>query len=341
MSAVPGRPSQGPPYAYACVDRSPLVQPFCRYVVRWFVAWMPLGVPANLLTLGSSACVWAMLCAATMGPPAGAIVCLVLMSAYVIYDHADGMHARRTGASGPLGEFLDHYLDAFHGPIAMTVIFQVAGQEHMRILPVAVWAVALAGAATMVEQRERRVLYFGVIGPLEGMLVTIAILGSWCVPGPRAFWLAPHALGLTPFAVVATLCCVACLATVAGCVARIGRLPRALAAYLASSGLLLWASAGTGRPWWAAPLLLALHGADFSGRTILGHLRDSARAVPDLAAPCIVAAAAWLGRGDTWAIILAACYLAIRNALDAASALRAYRRMWRWWNPRGGAFTSG
>ena len=62
-----------PAYTYTCVDRSPLVAPFCRHVVRWFVQWMPPAVPANQLTLASSACMWVMLGLVTTAADAAAL----------------------------------------------------------------------------------------------------------------------------------------------------------------------------------------------------------------------------------------------------------------------------
>ncbi|MET0261759.1 MAG: hypothetical protein ABW223_02590, partial [Rariglobus sp.] len=78
-----------PAYSYTCEDRSVLVRPFCRYFVRWFVIWMPRAVPANMLTLGSSACMWVMLAVTAFStePVALAGWCVALMAGYVIYDH--------------------------------------------------------------------------------------------------------------------------------------------------------------------------------------------------------------------------------------------------------------
>jgi len=323
-----------PAYTYRCVDRSVLVGPFCRYVVRWFVQWMPRAVPANLLTLGSSACMWVMLAlAAIASDPAGlAPWCLALMAAYVIYDHADGMHSRRTGTSSPLGEFLDHYADAFHGPITVVVMFLVAGCADSPLLVVLVWAVALAGAAIMVEERERKELHFGVLGPLEGMLLGLAFFASWSHPAAAAWWHAPLSGDFTVFAAVMAGGALGSLVTVVGCVRRIGRMPAGLPVFALAGAVFCALGLWGGTAWWGPVLLLMLHGADYSGRTIASHLRGTPPARADVVAPVLVAVALAAGVPGVWPVAAAAVWLVVRNAGLAAGFFAVFGGYWRWRN---------
>lgn len=326
-----------PVYRYVCTDRSPLVGPFCRYGVRWFVQWMPPAVPANLLTLGSSLCMWAMLALAVTTPPATALAwwCLALMAGYVIYDHADGMHSRRTGTSSPLGEFLDHYTDAFHGSIAVVVMFLVAGREASWMLGLGVWLVGLAGAATMVEEHERKVLYFGLVGPLEGMLLVIGYFASWCGTDAGRWWHAPLIGGVTGFETVVIACAAACLLAVLGCARRTGRMPAKLAAF-ALAGAVLWGlSWWRERNWWEAGLLLALHDSDFTGRVISSHLRGTPLPWPDWVAPVVMAVAIILPLPPIWLVGVTALYLLGRNVSLVSRFMKVFGGNWRWRNVAG------
>ncbi len=324
-----------PAYTYVCVDRSLLVGPFCRHVVRWFVEWLPRAVPANLLTLGSSACMWGMLILAMTAadPVALAPWCLGLMAAYVIYDHADGMQARRTGTSSPLGEFLDHYTDAFHGPIAVVVMFLLAGRGDSPLLAPVLWSVTLAGAAVMVEERERKELYFGVLGPLEGMLLVLAFCASWCHPAAAAWWHAPLAGDITGFEAVMALGVAGGGWTLAGGVRRIGRAPANLILFAMSGavfcGLGWWCDAA----WWELAVLFALHGADFSGRTIASHLGGTPRPWPDGVAPLLVIVAFIAGVPPGWAVVPAGIWLTARNVWLVAGVFAMFGHCWRWRNP--------
>ena len=322
-----------PPYAFVCVDRSLLVRPFCRYVVQPFAQWVPAGVPANYITLISSACMWLML-ALVVGRPTAALApwCLALMCGYVIYDHADGMHARRTGTSGPLGEYLDHFLDVFHAAIAVIAAAAVSGLAGSPWLPLVLWAVLLGSAATMVEQLERRELFFGVLGPLEGMLVMMAFFAAWCPAGAAEWWSMP-VWGLTRLDLAFAIGGAGGLVPAIACVRRIGRVPWSLATYAVASGGLIWALVGSEVGSTGTMLLVMLHGSDYVGRVIGCHLRGGSRPWPDLVAPTAAAFVSLSGVGSEWLGMALALYLAVRNVGAIARTVHALRRGWRWWNP--------
>jgi phosphatidylglycerophosphate synthase len=323
------------PYSYTCVDLSPLVRPFCRFVVRWFVVWMPQGVPANLLTLGSSACAWAMLAVAALSadPTRAAPWCLLLMAIYVIYDHADGMHARRTGTSGPLGEFLDHYLDAFHGAFALLTLFIIAGQPDSRFLIPAVWAVSLAGTATMVEEKARGILHFGFVGPLEGMLLVMAFLATFSVRPVATFWQYRILAQATSFEIAMGVAALGALATVAGCCKRVGRVPVLFALHAVLNALLGWRLFSAGAPPLAAAAVVALHASDYTGRVILSHVLRRPLPRPDFVPAAFALAAVPLGMGANSATAAVAVYLVVRNIWVTARGFSAMGSYWRWWNP--------
>ena len=255
------------------------------------------------------------------------------MTGYVIYDHADGMHSRRTGTSSPLGEFLDHYTDVFHGAIAVGGMFLVAGRGHSPLLLPMLWVVALAGAATMVEERERQELHFGFIGPLEGMLLTIAYFASWCLPGAAGWWHTPLAGSFSVFETAMIACAAGSLLTTAACVRRIGRMPARLVQFALAGaglcGLALWRGTAGG----VTALLLTLHAADYTGRVIASHLRGTPRPQPDWVAPAVMAVAAIANLPSPWAGGIAAIYLLGRNVHLVADFLTVFGGHWRWRNP--------
>jgi len=323
-----------PIYNYRCVDRSLLVGPFCRYFVRWFVVWVPPGIPANLLTLGSSACMWLMLFLAVTARNVSAIApwCLLLMAGYVIYDHADGMHSRRTGTSSPLGEYLDHFLDAFHGAIAVVVMFFIAGRADSPLLPILLWAVLVAGAATMVEERERKELYFGLTGPLEAMLLTLFYFASWCRTDTSAWWQVTVVGRITVFDVVMAGGVTGGVLTAAACVRRVGCIPASLLAYMITGAILGIHGVLGGVAWWETALLVILHGGDYTGRVIAGHLRGLRRPWPDFITPVIMLVA-WASDAFTiWLTFGLGAYLLARNLVSVSGMFKTFRQFWLWWN---------
>lgn len=329
--AVTGPPAV-PPYVYACVDRSRLVQPFCRHVVRPFADRVPAAVPANLLTLGSSACMGLMLLLALVAPgPGWAPLFLALMAAYVVYDHADGMHARRTGTSGPLGEFLDHFLDVFHAGIAVIALAVVAGAGDSSWLVPATAGVLAGSAATMVEQRERGVMHLGVLGPLEGMLLMLAFLAS-CSFAAGAGWWREAAGGFSRIELALIAGGAGGLGTAMACLRRMRRLPRELAAYLLATGVLAWALERAGADRSLAAVVVMCHAADYVGRVIVSHLAGRPRPWPDFLAPAFAACVVAFAWPESAGIMGAAVVLLVRHALLARQAALAFGAAWRWRN---------
>lgn len=125
---------------------------------------------------------------------------------YHTVDNLDGRQAKRLGTCGPLGEFVDHWFDAFN-----IFFFPLGAIAAFPVIPVS-WAIAtiiLAGLADWLALREvhkTNVMYFGPVSTDEGiffywgMLFMIFLLGY-------DFWATPHpVLGIPPIA--AALACV-------------------------------------------------------------------------------------------------------------------------------------
>jgi ethanolaminephosphotransferase len=90
---------------------------------------MPLvssSIPANFITLISNVFVYCSLALAVAYPekPTWVFFCIaVMLLIYVVGDHMDGMQAKRTQTSSPLGEFCDHFLDAFNNGLVLILLF--------------------------------------------------------------------------------------------------------------------------------------------------------------------------------------------------------------------------
>jgi len=102
------------PAAYRVEDQELLLGFYKRILWDWLVPRIPARISPNSLTIGGQllAVVAATCCGlATVGYPALYYVSAFLFLVYLTADNVDGPHARRTGQTSPLGEFLDHGLD--------------------------------------------------------------------------------------------------------------------------------------------------------------------------------------------------------------------------------------
>lgn len=103
-----------PAAAYRVEDHELLLGFYKRILWDWLVPRIPARISPNTLTIGGQLlAVLAALCCglATEGHPGLYYVSAFLFLVYLTADNIDGPHARRTGQTSPLGEFLDHGLD--------------------------------------------------------------------------------------------------------------------------------------------------------------------------------------------------------------------------------------
>lgn len=329
--------TQLPPYVYRCVDRSRLVGIYRRRWVPLFAWWLPRWLPANLVTIGAATFMWAVLglelAASAVPPPVLAIAFVVLFQLALIYDHADGIHAKRTGTSSPLGEYLDHGLDAVNGAITVLALFALVGYTNRLLVLCGIWTWHAAFAATMVDERERGELYLEAIGTIEGVLLFSAFFLTWLAPPLRDWWLAPLVGGVPAFALVIPVAFVTTLSTVVSSVRRMGRLPVQLGIYMGCSLLIAVVLALGSLPFWIAVAVVVLYGSDYTSRVIGSHLLRRRHSLPDLVAPFVVAVAAAVPWHPDWWGAALAVYLAVRATTGAVGVLRPMRSLWRWSNP--------
>src|SRR5688572_31878006 len=119
------------PYQYRCKDYSLVTPLFKKWVITPLIKIVPWVIPANIITLISNGFVYLALYLSLNAELAGNYTPLCISACLLLYligDHLDGMQAKRTGTGSALGEFCDHYLDAFNNGIivyTMLVFFDV------------------------------------------------------------------------------------------------------------------------------------------------------------------------------------------------------------------------
>lgn len=210
------------PYQYKVVEKS-LTQDFLlKYVWTPIVQRLPASLTPNTITLVGFCCmclsvalVWVAL-HHTSWAFAGAALFVFF---YMAGDNIDGPHARRTGQSSKLGEFLDHWLDSLN---SVMVNLCLAYSLHLDgwILPVLMAAVALAFFATIWEHHHTGVFHSGRLGTNEGLLLIIAMYLLLCF-APDASWLLYKPGQITLAAVLAYLSLATCVVTVLGAIWRV------------------------------------------------------------------------------------------------------------------------
>ncbi len=164
-------------YKYHLVERSLTQHWLSRSIWIPLAQKLPAGLKPNTISVSGALCMLASLLFLPLILQGnrwgflGAALCTLL---YFVADNVDGPHARNTGQTSPLGEFLDHWLDAVSGTVLTLVSAICLGLTGEMLLLVAA-AVALAYYATLWEQHESGVFHGGRIGSNEGILLTVGL----------------------------------------------------------------------------------------------------------------------------------------------------------------------
>ena len=123
------------PYQYRCKDYSLVTPLFKKWVITPLIKIVPWAIPANIITLISNGFVYLGLYLSLNAEVAGNYTPLYISACLLLYligDHLDGMQAKRTGTGSALGEFCDHYLDAFNnGIVVYTMLFVFNFQQSI------------------------------------------------------------------------------------------------------------------------------------------------------------------------------------------------------------------
>lgn len=319
--------------SYHVEDRSILVPVLKKLVWQPALRVVPAGFAANDLTLlGTSCSVTAFLIAVLVQPSRLSMgIMAVLIFCYLTFDNIDGAQARRTGTSTPLGEFLDHWLDAFNLTflfLGAVLCFGLSPERGVLIMVVA----CLSYGMTFWEQQVTGQVFMGRVGNVEGILVTNLFYVAGAIVGPEALQTTPLFMDYTAIDGLFVAALAACVGTILGPIFRVRRRlfePIAIFAPVVFAGGVFVLVPGVGsRP---VEFLLALLAPTLAGRVLIGHLLQK-KAEPDLVLLLVLplVSAGLLLAGATplhfeHLLVGLSVYSASRSSIDFVQTLRALR----------------
>ena len=193
-----------------------------------------------------------------------------LFTGYTLLDNLDGPHARQTGTTSPLGEFLDHWLDSLNGLFVFVGSVYALGAADQRTLAIVALMVASV-SLTFWEQRVTGRMYMGRVGTLEGLVMVLTLLFGMAALGPDAV----HALtwhGYDAIDLFLALAVLAGGATIVGPIVRTGRrFSDAAGILIVLSCFVAWGVFGQ-TPLLAVFVLIGLTGPLTGGRLLMGRV---------------------------------------------------------------------
>ena len=273
------------PYQYRCIDESILLPFLKKYVFSVLHRCIPYGVPANYLTLVSIIVIWSCflyLIGVNTPDDTDIIIVFFAITIYVIFDHFDGLQAKKTGTGSPLGEILDHYSDVFNGSIILYLFFRILQIELDWIFYLVIWANLVAFTVTYLEQSIRKELCFGKIGSLEGVLLILFILGSLMTSQGKYFWLKNKLFDIPLHVLLVIGLILGVIFTVAGSIRRLQHIPKTFIHYFITGASLCFICFYYQINWYISFLVINVYSADLILKSMKFHLLDAEIPKPDL-----------------------------------------------------------
>ncbi|KAK4164163.1 Choline/ethanolaminephosphotransferase 1 [Cladorrhinum sp. PSN259] len=108
---------------------------------------------------------------------------------YQTFDAVDGTQARRTHQSGPLGELFDHGVDACNTSLEVLIFAASQNMGQSWYTVATLFASLLTFYVQTWEEYHTKTLTLGIVnGPVEGILVLVAVYALTGFMGGASFW---------------------------------------------------------------------------------------------------------------------------------------------------------
>ena len=325
------------PYQYRCKDYSLLTPPFKQWVITPLIKIVPWAIPANIITLISNCFVYIGLFLSLNPDITGRYTPIVIAACLIIYligDHLDGMQAKRTGTGSALGEFCDHYLDAFNNGIIVYTMLVVFKIQQPLIISSAIAVSYMAHMAVFYEQFKTGWLTFEKIGSLEGVLLSSVLIGLSFIDSFYTFMTVPVFAG---FSVAAIFIIGSVIGAFSTFIQTFVRTPDVKSGYWIFI-ILLMSLAMVGLFTLSALQLftvLTLYASLYIGKLMHGHLIDGIESQPDWIMPvALTLYATFRLNNPDYIFWIGSAYLAARIMTLIVKTFSVLGVYWVWQNVR-------
>lgn len=325
------------PYQYRCHDYSVLTPVFKTWVVTPMIRFVPWAIPANIITIISNLFIYAGLYISLNQDILGVVTSRLAISfcllAYLVGDHLDGMQAKRTGTGSALGEFCDHYLDAFNNGIVLFTTFMVFGVSDVYLIMLTMATSYLAHMVVFYEQFKTGWLTFEKVGSLEGvLLVAVMIAASAIDPVYNLFQ-----IKLGVFTIIELFMMVSALSALITFLKTWKRIPDTSYGFWLFTGMVL-VTGGIACVHFTAYqifIILTLYASLYIGRIMRGHLVDGIERQTDLVVPVLlIISLLRIQLSIEHLFIGIIVYLTIQIALLTFQTFSALKVFWVWSNSK-------
>ncbi len=322
-------------YSYRCHDFSLLTPGFKKWFVAPLLPFVPWSIPANIVTIISNLFVYiGFFVALYFQSPLSRLIVAICLFLYLVGDHLDGMQAKRTKTGSALGEFCDHYLDAFNNGIILFTAFLVFDVSNQMLIGVVLGASYLAHMAVFYEQFKTGWLTFEKLGSLEAVLLISILIGISSLDAAYGFISTQTLFSYRLIEIVFAGSAAGAIVTFATTLFRTPN--RTTGVWLFVAGLAVVTGMGvfqfTGIQLF---ILITLYASFYVGLVMRGHLIDGIERLPDLVIPGALFILFFINQSNmNSAFLILVVYLLVRILLLVGQTFNALKVYWVWSNPR-------
>ncbi|MGB4971652.1 MAG: CDP-alcohol phosphatidyltransferase family protein, partial [Cyclobacteriaceae bacterium] len=297
--------------------------------------YIPWVIPANIITIISNLFVYvAFFISLNYNTPAARVLIAVCLFLYLVGDHLDGMQAKRTKTGSALGEFCDHYLDAFNNGIILFTAFMVFGIYDPILIAVVLTASYLAHMVVFYEQFKTGWLTFEKLGSLEAVLLILILVG---ISAFEPVYLLFTTNIISAYRLIDVLFALSALGATNTFITTLKRTPgRGNEVWLFVVGTITIAFVGAIMfSSLELFLLITLYASLYVGLIMKGHLVDGIERIPDLVIPVALIILNFMTPLEIKNIFwILALYLLVRISVLVFQTFNALKTYWVWSNPR-------
>ncbi|CCF60283.1 hypothetical protein KAFR_0J02190 [Kazachstania africana CBS 2517] len=184
-------------YKYQSEDHSLLSNSILRPFWRKFAKIFPLWMAPNLVTLsGLGFIIINVLTVLYYDPflnqssPRWTYLSYAVgLFLYQTFDACDGIHARQTGQSGPLGELFDHCIDSINTTLSLFPFCSCIGMGYgVTFVLVQFMCLCNFYLSTWEEYHTHKLYLSEFCGPVEGIIMVVILFLLSAILGPQTVW---------------------------------------------------------------------------------------------------------------------------------------------------------
>ena len=270
-------------YRYQCVDHSYLDPYLRKFFAKPLHKIIPNWFPANGISLLGHLCVWSVFFLSTRNTsPSQVFACLVLLQLYMILDVLDGMQARVTKTSSPLGEYIDHGGDAYNCGLIIYSSLAILNVTSTWFYLVLIGLGMVTFSLVSIEKKVTGSCVFPKIGNVElqtFLILFFAALQMPCIGKPLSTIWCGFSIATW---ILLSIAVIGGSLSIVNSLKRIAKLPSAYYFFLIQSSFLIYVLVTQSIPCTLSVLILIFYMATYNSEILFSHLTKQKIPMPNL-----------------------------------------------------------